>query len=333
MSLGNNVLITGVAGFLGAHLAERHLNKGDVVYGVDNFSSSKRSSKIFVDLHDHENFLFAEMDICDKYEVVGLFEDGIDEMPAQFDLIYNFACPASPPIYQRIPIETLLTCTQGFANVLRYAREYNHRTVVVHASTSEVYGDPEVSVQHESYKGSVNSYGPRACYDEGKRAAEALAYDYLNLGLDVRLARIFNTYGPGMDVDDGRAVPNFVRAALKNETLRVNGTFYRRSFCYVDDLIDGVIALGALPNNPRSPVNIGNDVEIEIEELARLVLSKLPGASSRVEHVQPAVDDPFMRKPDLTLARSLLGYDPKVSLSDGLDRTIEWMREEVRSVQ
>lgn len=325
MTAKRNILITGAAGFLGTHLVERHLLAGDVVYGVDNFSSSKRAGSRFSCLCAHDDFRFVELDICDKYEVMGLFEDGIDDAPAQFDLIYNFACPASPPMYQKIPIETLLTCTQGFANVLKHARENNHRAIVVHASTSEVYGDPEVSVQHESYRGCVNSYGPRACYDEGKRAAEALAYDYLNLGLDVRVARIFNTYGPGMDVDDGRAVPSFVRAALKSETLRVNGMFYRRSFCYVDDLIDGIIALGALQNNPRSPVNIGNDVEIEISELASLVLSKVTGTTSTIEHHPPVVDDPCLRKPDLTFARSLFNYEPKVSLSEGLDRTIGWM--------
>lgn len=323
-----NVLVTGAAGFLGTHLVERHLSAGDIVYGIDNFSSSRRDGRRFLNILAHDDFAFLECDVCDKYEMMGLFEDGIDDEHVQFDLVYNFACPASPPVYQRMPIETLLACTQGFANVLRYARENNHRAIVVHASTSEVYGDPEVTPQGESYKGSVNCYGPRACYDEGKRAAEALAFDHLGMGFDVRLARIFNTFGPGMDPDDGRVVTNFVRAAFANAPLIINGDGFQRSFCYVDDLIDGIIALGALLENPRSPVNLGNADEITIHDLAQRILRLMPESSSGIELGQRMKDDPVMRCPDLSLARALLGYDPKIPLDEGLTRMIEWMRQE-----
>lgn len=314
-----NVLITGAAGFLGSHLSARYLSQGHKVFGVDNFCTSLgRESAHFQLLLAHENFHFKEGDICDQRFM--------DDVCTWFrpKLILNFACPASPPKYQAMPIETTMTCVQGTKNVLDQAA-YEH-AIVVHASTSEVYGDPNVSPQPESYRGCVNSYGPRSCYDEGKRAAEALCYDYLHKKkVDARLVRIFNTYGPHMDPDDGRVVSNFVRQALKGEPLTVYGDGRQtRSFCYVDDLIDGICAMAALKTNPGTPINIGNPNEFTIWELSELVRKKIPGTRRVIESLPQ--DDPRQRKPDITVARELLNFEPKVQLVDGIDRTIDYFK-------
>jgi UDP-glucuronate decarboxylase len=323
-----NVLVTGAAGFLGSHLAKHHLDAGDRVHGFDDFCSSDPGSAHLADLRSYESFTLQVCSITDiqmrDHAMAWANKNG------DVDLIYNFACPASPPRYQDMPIHTMLTCVAGTENMLKVAEDFN--AVLVHASTSEVYGDPDTSPQPESYRGCVNSYGPRACYDEGKRAAEALCYDYLNsYNVDARLVRIFNTYGPNMDPYDGRVVSNFIRQALKREPLTVYGHGQQtRSFCYVDDLIRGIVALGTLESNPATPVNLGNPDEFKVIELAEKVARKLcDGKLVRGNHSMPA-DDPRQRCPDISRAQQLLGWEPKVTLDEGLDRTIEYLRSVVR---
>jgi len=315
------VLVTGAAGFLGSHLVRHHLEQGDWVIGIDDFCSSSKVSKHFNDLLKSPKFEFFEQDI----------REYITDWPKKYridlklDILYNFACPASPPRYQEQPVHTLLTCTQGVANMLDLARE--HKAVLVHASTSEIYGNPDTSPQYESYLGCVNSYGPRACYDEGKRAAEALCYDYLNkFDTDARMVRIFNTYGPNMDPYDGRVVSNFIVQALKGESLTIYGDGSQtRSFCYVDDLIRGIVALGVLEKNPNGPINLGNPSEFTISRLADRVCEVLmvPG---RFKTLGLPVDDPTQRRPDISRARELLNWEPLVQLDEGLERTIEYFR-------
>lgn len=310
------VLVTGAAGFLGSHLCKYHLDQGDQVLGIDDFSSSKPSSEHLKLLQSYPRFTLRTMNI----------NSSISSLFWQSHLVYNFACPASPPRYQSMPEHTMLTCVLGTHEVLSYAKRYN--AVVVHASTSEIYGDPEQTPQCESYRGCVNSYGPRSCYDEGKRAAEALCWDFLNsktTPTDVRLARIFNTYGPNMDPNDGRVVSNFIVQALKGEALTIYGTGDQtRSFCYVDDLIRGIVALGELKDNPRTPINIGNPIEFTMTELAMNILS-LFGKGS-LEYKTLPVDDPTQRCPDITLAREILNWEPKVDLVQGLEKTLEYFR-------
>lgn len=322
------VLVTGAAGFLGSHLVKHHLEEGDTVIGVDDFCSSSKTSKHFANLLQHRKFEFFEQDIR-EYITDWPKKCRID---LKFDLIYNFACPASPPRYQEQPVHTLLTCTQGVANMLDLARE--HKAVLVHASTSEIYGDPDRSPQTESYKGCVNSYGPRACYDEGKRAAEALCYDYLNkFDTDARMVRIFNTYGPNMDPYDGRVVSNFIVQALKGGPLTIYGDGSQtRSFCYVDDLIRGIVALGALEKNPGGPINLGNPNEFTVARLASLVADKLfppltrDNFGMRVEYRGLPTDDPLQRCPNIDRAKEVLKWEPRIELDEGLDRTIEYFR-------
>jgi UDP-glucuronate decarboxylase len=316
-----NILITGAAGFLGSHLTLHHLKQGDNVLGLDNFSSSHEKSphlRLIQELYGPEKFKLCKVDIINHNDVI----DSIPFLKDKINIIYNFACPASPPIYQKIPIETLLTCTQGTANILKIA--YEHNSIVVHASTSEVYGNPEISPQHELYHGNVNSYGPRACYDEGKRAAEALCFDYLNqLNTDVRLVRIFNTYGPHMDYRDGRVITNFIIQALERLPITIYGDGNQtRSFCYVDDLIDGIVRLANLDENPRTPINLGNPNEFTINELAEKIRQKLSG---EFKYYSLPVDDPLQRKPDISLAQKILGWEPKIQLDEGLDKTIQYL--------
>jgi UDP-glucuronate decarboxylase len=253
--------------------------------------------------------------------------DSYFDFRSDIDVIYNFACPASPPRYQSMPIETMMTCVIGTKNVLDLALEHN--AVVVHASTSEVYGDPDVSPQPEKYRGLVNSFGPRACYDEGKRAAEALCYDYIHkFNLDVRIVRIFNTYGPNMDPDDGRVISNFINQALRGGPLTIYGDGSQtRSFCYVDDLVDGIVKLAAINNDQRlwsRPINLGNPDEFTIAELARMVTERYPDV--KIVHRDLPADDPLQRKPDITTAKNVLVWEPRVQLSYGLDRTIEYFK-------
>lgn len=334
------VLVTGAAGFLGSHLMLHHLKQGDTVLGIDNFCSSDPNSNhvklIRLLCKDDKQGLLLQGDITENGDdgLWGCFADFESRgLGHQFDLIYNFACPASPPIYQDMPILTTMTCVVGTGAVLDMAEK--HKAIVIHASTSEVYGNPLISPQHEGYLGVVNSYGPRACYDEGKRAAEALCYDYLNTyAVDARLVRIFNTYGPHMDPHDGRVVSNFICQALRGEKLTVYGDgMQSRSFCYVDDLIRGIVAVGALGQNPRGPINLGNPHEFTVRELAERVITKVYGGNSfslALEHmidVRPLpVDDPLQRCPDITRAKELLQWEPRVQLVDGLDKTIEYFR-------
>jgi len=328
------VLITGAAGFLGSHLLFHHVEKGDCVLGLDNFCSSSPYSQhveqinalyrqglsvelINCDITDNERVKSSIIKFCHSYGF------------HKFDLIYNFACPASPPIYQKIPIETLMTCVLGTKNILDIAKQ--HDAIFVHASTSEVYGDPTTSPQNELYKGNVNSYGPRSCYDEGKRAAEALCFDYHNQReVDARLVRIFNTYGPRMDSRDGRVVSNFICQALKEEPLTIYGNGDQtRSFCYVDDLIRGIIKLGELDYNPKIPINLGNPNEFTIRELATLILKKIPSDNDDINITfKPLpIDDPLQRCPNISVARHLLDWEPKIMLDEGLDKTINYFKQ------
>ena len=333
LTMSKNILITGVAGMLGSHLALHHLNTGDYVVGIDNFYSSNPESDHLVKLMYTKRwanrFIFAKHDVChpDIHKYVDDAFSSFEDCLRDIDIIYNFACPASPPIYQSMPVETLMTCTLGVKNILDIARA-NRDVTVVHASTSEVYGDPSHSPQKESYWGNVNSFGPRSCYDEGKRAAEALCYDYLHkYDVDVRLARIFNTYGPHMDQNDGRVISNFIVQALQDKPLTIYGEGKQtRSFCYVDDLINGIIKLAEADNNPFHPVNIGNPYEFTMLQLAEKINRKIRGDSGVIEFKPLPKDDPAQRRPDITVAQELLGWQPYVQLDEGLDKTIEYFR-------
>lgn len=327
-----NVLITGVAGFLGSHLAEHHLKAGDTVWGIDNFSTALGpEAPHFMQLRRHPAFHFFEEDVTDVSEIRGWATFG-QTAGSKIEKVYNFACPASPPRYQAMPVETMMTSVLGTRNMLEVARQ--QKAIFIQASTSEVYGDPSVTPQPEKYLGHVNSYGPRSCYDEGKRAAEALCYDYLHKhGVDARLVRIFNTYGPHMDPDDGRVVTNFIKQALMGEKLTVYGDGKQtRSFTYVSDLIDGIVKLGSLSVNPGTPVNIGNPTEFTMLELAIQVLSvvdRLHGGryNDMIIHAPLPQDDPTQRRPDITLAKKLLQWEPKIALADGLKVMVPYMKE------
>lgn len=315
--MSKNVLVTGAAGFLGSHLAAYHLKNGDNVWGVDNFCSSRVDSLHIKSLLKEQRFTFWRHDVTDDAFVAAAKKK-------RFDIIYNMACPASPPIYQRIPIETMMTCVVGTKNVLDIA--HSRGATVVHASTSEVYGDPTVTPQSESYRGYVNSYGPRSCYDEGKRAAEALCYDYRHQhDVDARIARIFNTYGPHMMPDDGRVVSNFIVQGIKQKPLTVYGNGSQtRSFTYVDDLVSGLVALGSdAGSHVKSPVNIGNPNEFSIYELAKIIKDEF---NVDLFYRELPTDDPKQRKPDISKAMLELNWTPKVQLDEGLRRTIEYFR-------
>lgn len=334
------VLITGAGGFLGTHLMSHHLDAGDIVMGVDNHISSDGSAKHNVAmrqrLREQANGNFYVVDICDAEALKARALNFISYNKAKaFDIIYNFACPASPPIYQKHPIETMMTCVVGTKNVLDLATK---NTVVVQASTSEVYGDPVTALQVETDRGNVNPYGPRACYDEGKRAAEALCFDYLNEeGTDARLVRIFNTYGPCMSLDDGRVITNMIKQALAGEPLTIYGNGEQtRSFCYVTDLVNAIVAMGKLQKNPGTPINIGNDREFTINTLADVVATAVARetgsaiVTSRENRLLPT-DDPRQRRPDLTKAREILKYSPQVQLEEGIQKTVRYVLDEQRT--
>ena len=302
-------LITGGAGFLGSHLCERLLERGEEVICMDNFFTGRKSNV--------EHLLGNP-----KFELMR--HDVVDPFKAEVDRIYNLACPASPIHYQHNPIKTVKTSVVGAINCLGLAKRVGAR--VLQASTSEVYGDPEVHPQPESYRGNVNPIGLRACYDEGKRCAETLFFDYHRENkVDVRVIRIFNTYGPRMLPNDGRVVSNFIVQALKGEDLTIYGDGSQtRSFCFVDDLIDGMIATMD-QEEIVGPVNLGNPVEFTIRELAQEILSKIDSSSQIVEHPLPS-DDPTQRKPDISLAKKVLNWEPKIELKEGLDRSIPHFR-------
>lgn len=309
-------LITGGAGFLGSNLARRLLNQGHEIHIIDNLSSSNGDNLAPL-LKD--GVVFYKYDVTQSYQ--HLFGSPIPHI--EFDGIFNLACPASPPFYQNMPIETNLTSVLGARNALELALE--HDCPVLQTSTSEVYGDPDVSPQREDYRGNVNCFGPRACYDEGKRAAEALFYDYQKQrNANIRIVRIFNTYGPGMLSNDGRVVSNFINQALRNEPITIYGDGSQtRSFCYVDDLIDALLVVWN--SDYTKPVNTGNPDEFTILELAEKVI-QLTNSSSVISFQQLPEDDPLQRRPNITLAKSL-GWDgPKISLDKGLESTVEYFR-------
>ena len=310
MSSLKRILVTGGAGFLGSHLCERLVESGHDVICVDNFFSSQKTN--VVGLLDRPNFELVRHDIT-----LPLF--------LEVDEIYNLACPAAPGHYQYNPIKTMKTSVMGAINVLGMAKRC--RAKVLQASTSEVYGDPEVHPQVESYRGAVNPIGPRACYDEGKRAAETLFMDYHRInGVNIRIVRIFNTYGPRMHPFDGRVISNFIRQALTGEDITIFGDGSQtRSFCYRDDLTEGIIRMMDAPDDCIGPVNLGNPREFTILELAELVV-ELTGSRCQLVHQPLPVDDPTQRQPDITLAIERLGWKPAVELREGLARTIEWFR-------
>ncbi len=303
------ILVTGGAGFLGSHLCQRMVEAGHDVICLDNFFTSQKSN--VAHLLDRPNFELVRHDIT---------------MPVwlEVDQIYNLACPAAPGHYQYNPIKTVKTSVMGAINTLGMAKRCRAR--VLQASTSEVYGDPEVHPQREDYRGNVNPIGPRACYDEGKRAAETLFMDYHRMnGVDIRIVRIFNTYGPRMHPFDGRVVSNFIRQALAGENITIFGDGSQtRSFCYRDDLIEGLIRM-MNQSEIIGPVNLGNPVEFTIGQLAELVLSLTGSRSKIVNHPLPT-DDPTRRRPDISLAEKHLQWKPTVPLQEGLTKTIEWFR-------
>jgi len=312
-----NVCITGAAGFIGSHLAARFLSNGDLVFGIDDFSSSKRNS-------NHFEKLFS-----DRFEFHEISVENTDALMSKvrthdFDLILNFACPASPPRYQSIPIKTLNTCFMGTKNMLQIAKMHSAR--MIHASTSEIYGDPIKSPQVESDWGNVNCFGERSVYDEGKRVAETLCYEYLKMGVDIRLIRIFNTYGPNMQLDDGRVMTNLISQAVRDEKLTVYGDGTQtRSFCYISDLVDGIYKLSVLNENPRQPINLGNPNEFTILSLIKHI-ERILKKDLTLEFKPLPCDDPRQRKPNITLANKLLDWVPKIELDEGLKSMIEYVK-------
>jgi len=304
------IMVTGGAGFLGSHLIDRLLEHGHEVLCVDNlFTGTKRNME---HLYAHPRFEFMRHDVTFPLYV-------------EVDEIYNLACPASPIHYQHDPVQTTKTSVHGAINMLGLAKRLKCR--ILQASTSEVYGDPAIHPQTEEYWGNVNPIGPRSCYDEGKRCAETLFFDYHRQhGLEIKVARIFNTYGPRMHPSDGRVVSNFVVQALNNEPITIYGDGYQtRSFCYVDDLIDGLMRLMDSPSALTGPVNLGNPSEFTMRELADLVLSETGSSSSLLTQPLPE-DDPKQRRPNISIAEARLGWTPRISLREGLKPTVEYFR-------
>ncbi len=310
------VLISGAAGFLGSHLCRHYIDDGWRVVGIDNLSTGRLSN--IKSLMSRPGIEFIEADICE--ELSGQLDNHT------FELILNMASPASPPRYKELALETLRVGSQGTYNMLRLAKQHNAR--FFQASTSEVYGDPHIHPQPESYWGNVNPYGARSMYDEAKRYAEALTYVYRHTyGVSTTIGRFFNTYGPNMDPGDGRVVSNFIVQALTGKPLTIYGDGRQtRSFCYVDDLIDGIVKLAS--SEEEGPINLGNPSEFTMKELAELVL-KLTSSTSEIDYLPMAADDPTQRKPMINLARDHLSWEPKVMLEDGLLKTIEYFKLEL----
>lgn len=307
-----NILVTGGAGFIGSHLCQRLLEQGNKVICLDNFFTGSKAN--IKDLLDNPSFELAEHDV-------------VDPLFFEVEQIYHLACPASPIHYQCNPVETVRTNVVGTLNMLNLAKKIGAK--MFQASTSEVYGDPLEHPQKETYFGNVNPIGPRACYDEGKRAAETLCADYhREYGLDVRIARIFNTYGPNMHPNDGRVVSNFITQALKNKSLTIYGPGSQiRAFQYIDDLIEGMVKFMELKEKFMGPLNLGNPVESTIQELAEKVLKMIPESKSQIIYCQLPGDDPKRRQPDISLAKGKLDWQPRISLDDGLAKTIAYFRQ------
>ena len=308
------VLVTGGAGFIGSHLCERLLNEGNYVICLDNFfTGSKNNIK---HLLSNPNFELVEHDIVEPYD-------------REVDQIYNLACPASPPHYQYDPVRTVKTSVLGIINTLELAKKYNAK--ILQASTSEIYGDPHIHPQVESYWGNVNPIGVRSCYDEGKRCAETLMMDYHRQhGIDIRIIRIFNTYGPNMALNDGRVVSNFIIQALENKDITIYGKGAQtRSFCYVSDLVDGMIKMMNNSQGFIGPVNIGNPSERTILNLAELIID-LVGSQSKIIFEKLPSDDPTQRKPDITLAKKELNWAPEVDIRVGLGKTIKYFKNRLK---
>jgi dTDP-glucose 4,6-dehydratase len=311
------ILVTGAAGFLGSHLTDRLLSEGHSVIGVDNLSTGDFSNLAHLD--NEPRFVFEEGDICERFG----WRD-----PGRVDFVFNFASPASPPEYLRMPIETLRVGSRGTENALEIAHRYS--AGFLHASTSECYGDPLEHPQKEDYWGHVNPVGPRSVYDEAKRYAEALVMAYHRArGMNTHLVRIFNTYGPRLRPSDGRVISNFMMQALRGEPLTVYGNGSQtRSFCYVDDLIDGIVSLSR--STEHLPVNIGNPDEFTILECAVAVL-EVTGSTSELRFDSLPKDDPTRRRPDITKARTLLGWEPRVNLKEGLERSLHFFKSRVET--
>ena len=305
------ILVTGGAGFLGSHLSRRLVNQGHEIFCLDNLHTGQL--KNVADLMEHPNFKFINQDVVQPIDI-------------DVNGIFNLACPASPIHYQSDPVRTIRTNVQGAISVLDLASKMNAR--VLQASTSEVYGDPKVSPQPESYWGNVNPIGIRSCYDEGKRAAETLFTDYRRqYGTDIRIARIFNTYGPSMSINDGRVVSNFICQAIKNQPITVYGDGKQsRSFCYVSDLIEGLIRL-FFSEDIQGPVNLGNPSPRNMFQLATEIVS-IVGSNSEIIYEKLPADDPVTREPDISIAKQILDWNPKVSLEDGLKLTVEYFKKE-----
>jgi UDP-glucuronate decarboxylase len=309
------ILVTGAAGFLGSNLCKALIDENDsYVIGIDNLNTGRKEN--IKELQDDPNFLFLEHDI----------EDPIP-LSIKFDQIYNLACPASPPHYQKDPIKTMRVNVNGSLNLLKLAQRDN--ATILQTSTSEVYGNPKVHPQPESYLGNVNCTGPRACYDEGKRAAETLFFDYNRVyNTDIRIVRIFNTFGPNMDPDDGRVVSNFINQAINNEDITVYGDGSQtRSLCYVDDMVEGLILMMNNDENFIGPVNLGNPgTEISVKDLA-LVIKDLTNSESDIIFKELPTDDPLIRRPDISLAKEKLFWKPEVDYKDGIKKTIEYFKQ------
>lgn len=305
------ILITGGTGFIGSNLCKKLINDNTKIICIDNNYTGRLEN--VKDLLAHSNFRFIEHDIIKPLEI----EEKIDE-------IYNLACPASPKYYQNDKaIFTTKTCIYGAINVLELARKNDAK--ILHSSTSEVYGEPAVHPQREDYRGNVNPIGIRACYDEGKRCAESLFFDYNRIyGIKIKVVRIFNTYGPFMQSDDGRVVSNFICQALNGDNLTIYGDGNQtRSFCYIDDLVDGLVRMMESGDNFTGPVNLGNPKEFAVNQLAQLVKEKI-NPKLNITYLPLPADDPCRRKPDISLAKEKLGWEPKIMLSQGLDKTIEY---------
>lgn len=307
------ILVTGGAGFIGSHLCERLLSEGNYVICLDNFFTGSKEN--IEHLLKNSRFELVEHDITKEYY-------------SEVDEIYNMACPASPPHYQYNPIKTTKTSVLGIINMLELAKRCNAK--ILQASTSEVYGDPKVHPQTEDYWGNVNPIGIRSCYDEGKRCAETLMMDYYRQnGVDIRIVRIFNTYGPKMDPKDGRVVSNFIMQALKGDDITVYGDGSQtRSFCYVEDLVDGIIKMMNNPQRFIGPVNLGNPSERTILDFAKLII-EMTGTKSQIIYRELPGDDPMQRQPDLTVAKRELGWQPTTDIKAGIAKTIEYFKNKI----